>query len=119
MPAYSYVCNDCFTSMEFIFSIKEYERKQNKLCCEKCESKNISRDYTTDLSGLNTSIKKTDSELKTIGDLAKRNRDKFSDDQKANLYKKHNSYKEDNAERKPLPSGMTRIKKQPKIKWPN
>jgi superfamily II RNA helicase len=63
-----------------------------------------------------TSIRKSDSELKTIGDLANRNRDRMSDDQKQTLTQKHNLYK-NKEEKKQLPSGMTRLKKQHKTKW--
>lgn len=65
-----------------------------------------------------TSIKKADSELKTLGDLAMRNTERMSDDEKTHLYKKHNSYKEDAGDCKPLPTGMKRMKKPPKIQWP-
>jgi hypothetical protein len=63
------------------------------------------------------SVKKSDSELKTIGDLARRNSDKFSDDEKTHLYNKHNSYKYEEST-KQLPSGMSRLKKPKKTKWP-
>jgi hypothetical protein len=63
-----------------------------------------------------TSIRKSDSELKTIGDLANRNRDKMSEDHKNDLYHKHNEYKESGQE-DPLPQGMKRLKKQKKVKW--
>lgn len=61
--------------------------------------------------GISSCIKKHDSELKTIGDLANRNNDKFSEDKKASLRNKHNEYKEDTSYQKELPSGMSRIKK--------
>jgi hypothetical protein len=64
-----------------------------------------------------TSIRKSDSELKTIGDLALRNTERMSMDEKSHLYQKHNSYKETQEEAKPLPKGMSRIKKPPKVKW--
>ena len=119
MPEYSYVCDKCSETIEVICSIKEYDNIQKNLKCSLCGSRKLSRDYHTDLSGLNTAIKKSDNELKTIGDIAKRNTDRLSEDEKINIYQKHNSYKEDGAERKPLPAGMTRMKKQPKIKWPS
>lgn len=63
------------------------------------------------------SVKKADSELKTIGDLANRNRDRMSEDERVTLYKKHNDYK-DQESQKELPKGMSRIKKsKSKIKW--
>ena len=63
-----------------------------------------------------TSVRKSDTELKTIGDLANRNRDKMSEDHKNDLYHKHNEYKESGQE-DPLPQGMNRLKKQKKVKW--
>lgn len=71
-----------------------------------------------DAATQNTSVKKSDSELKTIGDLAKRNRDRMSNDHKQHLHEKHNSYKERKIETKPLPKGMKYIKKPPKPIWP-
>jgi hypothetical protein len=83
--------------------------------CDKCGS-DCKRDYLEDLSTLNASVKLGDNELKTIGHLAQRNTDRMSEDQRNELYRKHNSYKEDVSE-KQLPKGMSRIKKPPKIKW--
>lgn len=72
--------------------------------------------YREDLSTLNGSVRKADSELKTLGDLAMRNTERFSDDHKAHLHAKHNAYKE-TPSNKPLPKGMTRIKKTKGVKW--
>jgi hypothetical protein len=83
--------------------------------CDKCGT-DCKRDYLEDLSTLNASVKLGDNELKTIGHLAQRNTDRMSEDQRNELYRKHNSYKEDVSE-KQLPKGMSRIKKPPKIKW--
>jgi hypothetical protein len=74
--------------------------------------------YSADVLTQSASVRKSDSELKTIGDLARRNSDKFSEDEKHHLYQKHNSYKYDTNEMKNLPSGMTRINKPNKHKWP-
>lgn len=114
MPAYTYQCSKCNCIFEIVCSIKDYEEKAK---CSDCGSIKTFRRYHDDLSTLNTSVKKADSELKTIGDLAKRNTDRMSDDQKNHLYQKHNSYKEQVSE-KPLPKGMSRIKKPPKTIWP-
>ena len=72
--------------------------------------------YVDDLLTLNGSVKKADSELKTIGDVAMRNTERFSDDYKAYLHEKNNAYKE-HKEEKPLPKGMTRINKTKGVKW--
>jgi len=114
MPTYSYSCEDCNSFFEIFFYIKDYIEQPE---CINCSSNNTKREYVNDVLTQSTSIKKADSELKTIGDLAKRNSDKLSDDEKIHLYNKHNSYKEDQPI-KELPKGMNRIKKPPKVKWP-
>ena len=112
MPEYSYICEKCDTTFSIISSIKDYTEKVkclvcNNMCC---------RNYAEDLANLSTSIKLANSELKTLGHLAQRNTETMSEDQKNELYRKHNSYKEVVSE-KPLPKGMNRIKKPPKVKW--
>lgn len=114
MPTYTYQCSKCESVFETVCSVKDYKEKVK---CPDCSSIKTFRRYVDDLSTLNASVKKSDSELKTIGDLAQRNTDRMSDDHKAHLYNKHNSYKEDTSE-KPLPKGMSRIKKPPKTIWP-
>jgi putative FmdB family regulatory protein len=114
MPCYTYLCNSCSKKFEIVCSIANYKEKTS---CEFCKSKNTERCYIEDLLTLNTSVRLADSELKTIGHLANRNNEKFSDDQKIALYKKHNEYKEQTSQ-KELPSGMTRMKKtKGKTKW--
>lgn len=113
MPVYSYYCSKCESKFELFSTYSNYDPKPQ---CIKCKSKDTDRDYTTDLSTINGSVKKSDSELKTIGDLANRNRDRLSEDEKVHLYQKHNSYKEE-SDQKPLPKGMKRLKKTKGIKW--
>lgn len=115
MPTYSYYCNSCKTKFELFFYIKDYKSKQK---CVKCNSLNTNRRYVDDVLTQSSSVKKSDSELKTIGDLAKRNSDRMSEDEKIHLYQKHNSYKYEEGI-KELPTGMNRIKKPPKPKWSN
>jgi putative FmdB family regulatory protein len=111
MPCYTYFCDNCETKFELVSSIKDYTEHPK---CTSCNKSRAHRLYQADLITLNTSIKKSDSELKTIGDIANRNRDRLSDDQKTYLSSQHNSYKEEISE-KELPKGMSRIKK-PKVK---
>jgi len=114
MPAYTFFCESCNKKYEVVSSIKDYH---DRLPCDSCGSgKSVYRLYTEDAATLNTSVRKSDDELKTIGDLANRNRDRLSEDQKTQLYNKHNSYK-DQESVKELPKGMSRIKKPEKIKW--
>ena len=113
MPTYTYYCNTCCKKFELFSLLKDYNENPK---CIKCKSKKTIRSYEDDLLSISSSVKKADSELKTIGDIANRNRDKMSEDQKQALYEKHNSYKDKN-ETKALPQGMNRIKKPKKIKW--
>jgi putative FmdB family regulatory protein len=113
MPNYSYECSKCKHQFEMFFYIKDYIERP---ICVKCGSEKTNRCYILDVATQATSVKKSDSELKTLGDLANRNRDKMSDDQKNELYHKHNEYKYDKQE-KSLPKGMSRLKTQKKTKW--
>lgn len=115
MPTYSYNCEKCHSDFELFFYIKDYQEQPK---CPSCKSKSTHRLYINDISTQSASVRKSDSELKTIGDLANRNRDRMSDEQKSELHKKHNSYREA-PEDKPLPKGMTRMKKGEKIIWPS
>jgi putative FmdB family regulatory protein len=114
MPNYTYGCDSCGNEFELFFYIKDY---QSDPPCAKCKKKSH-RLYIIDVLSQSASVKKSDSELKTIGDLALRNSEKMSEDQKISLYQKHNSYKDNKEESKPLPSGMSRIKKPTKTLWP-
>tara|TARA_R100000278_G_scaffold29947_1_gene27598 strand:- start:40048 stop:40389 length:342 start_codon:yes stop_codon:yes gene_type:complete len=110
MPIYTYVCTDCQLKIEILGSPSNY---QETIECEKC-GKQCYRSLQDDLTfGF---VKLADSEIKTLGHLAKRNAEKFSDDYKAELKRKHYDYQEQ-VSPKELPKGMTRIPKQPKIKW--
>lgn len=115
MPTYSYFCDKCSDIFELFFTIGNYTDSKQK--CPQCKHL-CSRSYSTDINTLSASVKKSDSELKTIGDLANRNRDRMTEDHKQSLFKKHNDYKEAESS-KPLPSGMSRIKKPQKPKWPS
>ena len=115
MPTYSYYCNSCKFNFELFFYIKDYNDKPK---CLKCNEIDTHRRYADDVLTQSSSIKKSDSELKTIGDLAKRNSDRMSEDEKIHLYQKHNEYKNEPGT-KELPTGMNRIKKPAKPKWTN
>ena len=112
MPTYSYSCNKCNKDFELFLSIKDYTEQPR---CVSCNSIKTYRRYMDDVATLNTSVKKADSELKTLGDIANRNRDRMSDDQKQALNEKHSAYR-DNEILQDLPKGMSRMKKQNKTK---
>ena len=113
MPEYTFICDDCGEIFSIVSSISEYTDKQ---LCTLCQSENTNSDYQHDLASMTGSVVKADSELKTIGDLANRNRDKMTEDHKQALFKKHNAYRE-NPPEMPLPKNMKRIKKTKGIKW--
>lgn len=114
MPTYTFCCNKCNYKFELFFTIQKYKNNQ---ICEKCGGVS-NRSYEDDLKSINTSIRLADSEVKTLDHLAKRNNEKFSEDQKHHLYVKHNSYKEGFDKTKSLPAGMSRMEKpQTKTKW--
>lgn len=112
MPNYTYYCDKCNKSFECFSTIREYKEQMQ---CIKCHTI-CDRHYINDVATQSASIKKSDSELKTLGDLANRNRDRMSNDERTNLYHKHNDYK-DEVSHKELPKGMSRIKKPNKVKW--
>ena len=113
MPTYTYFCQECSGSFESFSTIRDYKETQS---CPKCK-KDCKRDYGEDMLTLNNSVKKSDSELKTLGDLANRNSDRMSDDQIAALNQKHNEYKDQDLA-KELPKGLSRMQKpKHKIKW--
>lgn len=114
MPVYSYSCNKCKKTFELFFTFSNYTENP---ACSLCSSSDTCRDIVADAATINGSVKKSDSELKTVGDLANRNRDKMSEDHKEFLYQKHNEYKEDTSSQKALPKGMNRVKKKKGIKW--
>ena len=84
MPTYSYECSKCKIGFELFFYIKDYNPIPQ---CPHCKSNQTNRRYTEDVKSQSTSVRKSDTELKTVGDLANRNRDRLSEDEKINLYK--------------------------------
>ena len=114
MPTYSYSCNKCSKEFEIFCSIKDYTGKS---VCSCCRSRDTKRRYITDVRTIATSVKKSDSELKTLGDLAQRNSDRMSTDEKIALSKKHTAHNDTELE-KELPKGMSRMKKTERPAWP-
>lgn len=115
MPTYSYFCYGCDQEFELFLYIKDYIDNPR---CDLCKKKTTYRLYNKDILTQSCSVKKCDSELKTLGDLALRNTDRMSNDEKISLHHKHNSYKENKIESNPLPKGMSYQKKPPKPNWP-
>ena len=113
MPSYTFLCIKCKKKFEIFLTFSQYSDEQK---CPLCNSENTQRSYADDLASISGSVVKSDKELK-LGDLANRNRDRLSQDEKDHLYHKHNSYKDQDIV-KSLPTGMNRLNKQPKIEWP-
>jgi len=116
MPTYTYLCNKCQQKFELFSNFVDYVEHPK---CLHCKSVSTARSYEDDLKDVSCSVKKHTSELKTLGDIANRNRDSMSDDQKIALHQKHNAYKEDSSETPmTLPKGVSKMKKpQTKTKW--
>ena len=116
MPTYTYFCDKCDKSFSVFATIGEYQEQEYCIGCNALCSRNYE-----DMLTLNSSVKKSDSELKTLGDLANRNRDRMSEDQRKTLDQKHTAYQDAKLKdelTKELPKGMSRMKKpKNKIKW--
>lgn len=86
MPEYSYVCLKCHESFSVVRSISKYKPKEK---CPKCKlTGNVQRDLETDWDTMHGGVIRGDHEI-TVGELAKRNSERFSDDYKAALTHKH------------------------------
>lgn len=112
MPEYTYYCSCCKKNFERFSTLQNYT---DVVKCSICNNM-CGRNYSIDMPTINGSVKLATSEIKTLGHLAQRNTETMSQDQKDDLYRKHNSYKEEVPE-KQLPKGMTRLKKQNKVQW--
>lgn len=101
MPTYPYKCNNCDYKFEVSQSIKEYKELRK---CPQCHQLTLKRLFNIK-SGF---VKLADSEIKTVGHLAQRNRERMSKDQRDELQRKHNEYKLKPPEHDP-PSGMSYV----------
>jgi len=108
MPQYTFICDDCQAQFDIVCYMSDYDATIKSLKCQKCNSKNVYRDYKSDkISG---GIVK-----QTLGSLAEKNSDKMSAEQKAKLNYEHNKYKFE--EGNELPAGMTRLKRNVQNKY--
>lgn len=113
MPTYTYQCSECSNVFELFSTISDYK---DTVPCTNCSCKKSFRLLAEDALTLNGSVRLGDDEVKTLGHLAKRNTERMSEDEKQAIWAKNNAYKETPSD-KPLPKGMTRLKKQQKVKW--
>jgi len=109
MPEYTFVCNTdkggCGHTFSMIMSMAEYSDKQKCPSCKKIKA--VCRCLEADLPTINTSVRRSDDQV-TVGELAKRNSERLSSDEKAHLTEKHNEYKYEEPT-KELPDGMKRM----------
>ena len=86
MPEYSYTCLKCNTKFSVIKSISDYKPKEK---CPECKLiGEVIRDLETDWNSLVGAVVRGDDQI-TVGELAKRNTERLSNDEKAALTHKH------------------------------
>lgn len=83
MPEYTFRCEECEHLFIRRMMMGEYTPRWE---CPQCGSDNVNRDYASD--GINFIPPQH-----TLGSLADRNTTRMSDDQKKEMYAKHNDYK--------------------------
>lgn len=110
MPTYTFLCEKCKETFDTLSSIGAYTGKAK---CPHCKKVSTTRDYKTDLP--NGFVPLSDDQI-TVGHLAHRNGERYSDDQKEAIRRKVNAYKEGSPERE-LPKGMNRMRKNGKVEW--
>ena len=86
MPEYSYVCYKCKKGFSVIASFSNYKAQET---CPVCNlAGHVQRDLEIDWDSLVGSVIRGDDEI-TLGELAKRNSARLSNDEKAALTHKH------------------------------
>jgi putative FmdB family regulatory protein len=103
MPTYVFHCKKCKKDFEIFQTLQEYS---GKVDCPSCTTPTEHRIYTV----VPGHVVLGDNDIK-IGHLAKRNRDRMSDDKKRELARKHNEYKYTEVE-KELPKGVKERKRK-------
>jgi putative FmdB family regulatory protein len=108
MPTYTFDCSTCTHSFEYFMFMSDYDAVAPTLKCPLCDEPAL-RNFEADLPRANVIV--SDNET-TVGTLAKRNRDRFSDDYKHELHEKHNAYRKlpKDQEPAPLPKGWKRLR---------
>jgi hypothetical protein len=110
---YTFKCfedeDGCGHVFEVVMTPATYTADQQ---CPHCSSfSSVHRFYEVD--EINSQVRLADSELKTVGHLAARNTEKFSEEQLAKINYEQNSYRF-NREKKDLPRGMKRASEMTK-----
>ena len=109
MPEYTFLCDKdnggCGHGFSLVMPITEYSDEQECPDCRKTEA--VRRCLEVDLPTLNQSVRKGDNQI-TVGELAKRNSERLSSDEKTHLTYEQNKYKYEEPT-KELPKGMSRM----------
>ena len=112
---YTYLCsnNKCNYQFEIFQTLSSYEVLK---VCPKCNKTSLARNYQADLP--TTNIRLGDDQL-TVGHLAHRHSEEFSDDKKESLHIKNHAYMENppsyQKTKKMAESRASRRKNNPKI----
>ena len=111
MPTYTYRCNHCKIVFDTFQTVAKYT---GKCKCPKCKKISKERDYQIDLP--DGFVRLGTSQIRTLGHLAQRNAESMSSDQKAEMTRQFNAYK-DTEPTKDLPHGMSRMRKNGKVEF--
>ena len=103
MPTYEYHCKNCLKDFEVFQNIQDFCLINT---CPICKQQTAVMRFTPQ----NCYVKLADSEIKTLGHLASRNSENKSSDEIASIKRKNMEYRHKGPD-KPLPPGMSRIKK--------
>lgn len=120
MPIYTFDCltklGGCGHQFETFLYMSDIPHKYPNICPQCKKINTITRNFAEDLP--TNQVVKGDTEIK-VGHLAKRNTERFSEDEKEAIYRKNNAYKFTAPDRD-LPNGMQYIgepgKREPSLK---
>ena len=104
MPTYEYHCTNCLKDFDIFQNIHDFVLVTH---CPQCKQSTAVMKFSTQ----DSFVKLAESEIKTLGHLAKRHTETMSADERASLHRKNTAYRREGPD-KPLPPGMKRVKKE-------
>lgn len=110
MPTYTYFCDDCQQYFEKFALMCDYTDSETCPTCNSC--RNVIRALGYDISTVHRTVVAGDNEI-NLGQLADRNTQRMSRDEKIDKFYEQNKYKYEGPETD-LPTGMTRVHKKDK-----